>query len=166
MHSQDSILERPIVCPPQAVEPGWIDYNGHMNMAYYAVAFDRGLDHVYDLLGIGAGYTACGVGSCFTLEVHLSYLRELVRGAPLRVTCQLLDRDGKRLHFFQHLYHAGEGYLAATCEQLAMHVDMESRRSALFPDEALARIDALMAAHEALPRPDQAGHVIGIPRQR
>ena len=35
-----------IVCPEQRVEPAWIDYNGHMNMAYYNLAFDRALDHV------------------------------------------------------------------------------------------------------------------------
>jgi acyl-CoA thioester hydrolase len=165
MPTQDPSFERPIVCPPQTVEPAWIDYNGHMNMAYYSVAFDRGVDHVYDRLGIGAAYTASGAGSCFTLEVHLTYLRELTEGDPLRVTFQLVDRDAKRLHFFQHLYHAGEGHLAATSEQLAMHVDMTTRRSAPFPAAAQTAIDALMDVHLGLPRPEQAGHVIGIPRK-
>lgn len=159
-------IESPVVCPPQTVEPAWIDYNGHMNMAYYSVAFDRAVDHVYDGLGIGAAYTASGAGSCFTLEVHLTYLRELVLGDDLTITLQLLDHDAKRLHFFQHLYHAQEGYLAATSEQMAMHVDMTTRRAAPFPEDAVARIDALMAAHRALGKPDQAGHVIGIPRKR
>ena len=26
------------------VEPGWIDYNGHMNVAFYVLAFDRATD--------------------------------------------------------------------------------------------------------------------------
>ena len=29
-----------------AVEPAWIDYNGHMNMGYYLVAYDRATDGV------------------------------------------------------------------------------------------------------------------------
>ena len=155
----------PIVCPEQRVEASWIDYNGHMNMAYYHVAFDRALDHVYDGLGIGADYTASGAGSCFTLEVHVTYLSELTQGDPLRIHFQLLDRDAKRVHFFEHMYHAEQGYLAATSEQIGLHVDMTSRRAAPFPAAAMERIDALMEAHRTLPRPEQAGHVIGIRRR-
>lgn len=165
MPSPGQTFERPLTCPPQSVDAGWVDYNGHLNMAYYSVVFDRAVDHVYDRLGIGAEYTASGAGSCFTLEVHVTYLQELLGGDPLRVTLQLLDRDAKRLHFFQRLYHAEQGYLAATSEQIAMHVDMQTRRSAPFPDAAMTRIDALMAAHADLPRPEQAGHVIAIPRR-
>ena len=126
--------ETPIVCPQKIVDPAWIDYNGHMNMAYYNLIFDKCLDYVYDNIGIGAAYTQKAGGSCFTLEVHVNYLRELVLGDPVKVTFQLLDWDAKRLHYFEEMYHAEKGYLAATSEQLALHVDMESRRSAEFPD--------------------------------
>jgi acyl-CoA thioester hydrolase len=155
----------PIVCPDQRVEPAWIDYNGHMNMAFYNVAFDRALDHVYDLLGIGADYVAEGGGSCFTVEVHVNYLQELLLDDPIRVEFQLLDRDAKRLHYFEHMYHAQQGYLAATSEQLALHVDMTSRRAAPFPADAAARIDALFEVHADLPRPELAGRTIGIRRK-
>lgn len=153
-----------IECPVQTVEPAWIDYNGHMNMAYYNLVFDRALDYVYDQLGIGAEYVRAG-GSCFTAEIHVNYLQEVVLGDPLRVTFQLLDQDAKRLHFFEHMYHAGSGYLAATSEQLALHVDMTTRRSAPFPPPIQARIDALHRQHATLPRPEQAGRVIGIRRR-
>lgn len=155
----------PIICPPQTVEEAWIDYNGHMNMAFYHLLFDRALDHVYDLLGIGEHYVASSGGSCFTLEAHASYLRELVLGDPVRIDFQLLDADAKRLHFFEHMYHAQHGYLAATSEQLALHVDMASRRAAPFPDAVRQRIDALHAGHRALPRPERAGRTIGIRRK-
>ena len=49
-------LEAPHTCPDQRVEAAWIDYNGHLNMAFYHVMFDRAVDHVYDTLGIGASY--------------------------------------------------------------------------------------------------------------
>jgi acyl-CoA thioester hydrolase len=159
------VYDAPIVCPQQRVEPGWIDYNGHMNMAFYNLAFDRGLDHVYDLLDIGADYAGSGAGSCFTLEVHVSYLRELVLDDPLRVEFRLLEWDAKRLHFFEEMYHAEGGYLAATSEQLALHVDMGSRRAAPFPDAVQERLRRMMASHGPLPRPPQVGRVIGIPRR-
>ena len=165
MSSAPSADNAVIVCPEQRVEASWIDYNGHMNMAFYNVAFDRALDHVYDQLGIGADYVAEGGGSCFTVEVHVNYLQELLLDDPIRVEFQLLDRDAKRLHFFEHMYHAEQGYLAATSEQLALHVDMASRRAAPFPADAAARIDALFERHAGLPRPELAGRSIGIRRK-
>lgn len=165
MNTTSDPLGAPAVCPPQTVLEDWIDYNGHLNMAFYNVIFDRGVDHVYDHLGIGERYTRSGAGSCFTLEVHLHYLNELALGDEVEVHFHLLDYDQKRLHFFEQMYHREQGYLAATSEQLALHVDMTSRRSAPFPPQALARIEALHAAHASLSVPDQVGHRIGIRRR-
>ena len=111
-------MTAPFVCPVRSVERAWIDYNGHMNMAYYNLVFDQALDCVFDELGIGAAYVQSGGGSCFTVEIHVSYVQELRLGDPMRVTFQLLDWDEKRLHFLGEMHHAGEGYLAATSEQL------------------------------------------------
>ena len=153
-----------IECPEKSVQQAWIDYNGHMNMAFYNLVFDQCLDFVFDQLGIGAEYVKAEGGSCFTREIHVNYLAELSLGDPIRVTFQLLDWDAKRLHYFEEMYHAEEGYLAATSEQLALHVDMRSRRTAPFPAEICSRLDQLMESHRSLNLPDQVGHVIGIPR--
>ena len=155
----------PVICPEQTVIEDWIDYNGHLNMAFYNVIFDRGVDHVYDLLGIGAEYAQSGQGSCFTMEVHLHYLSELSLGDNVCVHFQLLDYDSKRLHFFEQLYHQGEGYLAATSDQIGMHVDMQTRRSAPFPESVIDRLERLKQAHSPLAVPPQVGHVIQIPRR-
>jgi len=153
----------PIVCPLKSVQAEWIDYNGHMNMAYYNLVFDQCLDFVFDELGIGADYVKSRGGSCFTREIHVNYLRELSLGDPIRVTFQLLAWDSKRLHFFEQMYHADADYLAATSEQLSLHVDMHTRRTAPFPEEICGRLAALMESHGALATPEQVGHVIGIP---
>ncbi len=152
----------PLPCPEQAVEPTWIDYNGHMNMAYYHVAFDRAVDFAYDQLGLGAQYVETAQASLFTAEVHVCYLQELSQGEHFTVSWQLLGFDSKRLHFFEHL-HCGER-LIATSEQMALHVSMETRRTAPFPEEAVARLDYVAKAHAALPRPAQQGRILGIPK--
>ena len=154
--------DAPITVPDQSLEADWIDYNGHLNMAYYSVLFDRGVDHVYDLLGIGAEYVRNEAGSCFTMEVHLNYLSELTLDDPVSVTFQLIDRDAKRLHFFQTMTNRNTGETAATSEQLALHVDMVDRRSAPFPEPILERIESLFEAHRHLPKPELLGRVIGI----
>src|SRR5262249_49075866 len=96
----------PFVSSVMRVEPGWIDYNGHLNMAYYNVLFDRAVDEAFELLGCGLDYVKSRRHSCFTAEVHVRYLRELNAEDPVRVTFQLLDYDTKRMHYFEQLFHA------------------------------------------------------------
>src|ERR1700722_6979702 len=89
----------PLRTPLQHVLPEWIDSNGHMNMAYYNVAFDRASDNALEQLGLGPAYVASGRGSIFVAENHVIYMAEVVLGDPLRIDFQLLDWDAKRLHF-------------------------------------------------------------------
>ena len=144
------------------VEPGWIDYNGHLNMAYYNVLFDRAVDEVYEVLGLGLDYLKTKQHSTFTAEVHVRYLRELNAGDPVRVTLQLLDLDAKRLHYFEQLLHAEQGWLSATSENMALHVDMTARKTAPFPSDVMARLERMKAAHAALPLPEGVGRRIAM----
>jgi acyl-CoA thioester hydrolase len=148
------------------VEPAWIDYNGHLNMAYYNVLFDRAVDEVYELLGLGLDYLKTRHHSTFTAEIHVRYLRELHAGDPVRVTFQLLGFDTKRLHYFEELHHAEEGWISATSENMALHVDMDAKKTAAFPDEIMARLARMKAAHAALPVPHGAGRRIAMPSSK
>ena len=149
----------------ETVLPEWIDYNGHMNVAYYFLAFDHATDAFYDFIGCGEHYKSAGSFSTFTLEGHITYDQEVLQGDRLRFTTQLLDFDEKRLHYFHIMYHADKGYAAATNELIAMHIDMEQRRSAPFPPEILERLAGIGERHAGLPRPEKSGRVIGIRRK-
>jgi acyl-CoA thioester hydrolase len=144
------------------VVPEWIDANGHMNVAYYVLAFDQATDTLCTQLGVDWNYVKYKIGMTFVLEAHVTYDREVVAGDPLRITTQILGHDAKRMHFFHRMYHASEGYLAATNELMMLNIDYETRRSAPWPDETLRRLDRMAAAHRVLSRPEQAGRVIGI----
>src|SRR5262252_10932048 len=152
----------PFVSSVMRVEPQWIDYNGHLNMAYYNVLFDRAVDETYDLIGVGAEYVATRRQSVFTAEVHVRYLRELHAGDPVRVTFQLIDFDAKRLHYFEQLFHAADGWVSATSENLSLHVDMTSKKTAAFPQEITNRLAEMKASHSLLPVPEAAGRSIGM----
>ena len=97
------------------VEPQWIDYNGHLNVAYYNVLFDRAVDEVYELLGLGPDYLKQHKHSTMVVEMHVRYLREVHESDPVRGDVQLLDYDAKRMHLFEQLLHAerrlGVGHL-------------------------------------------------------
>ncbi len=152
----------PFVSSVMRVEPAWIDYNGHLNMAYYNVLFDRAVDEVYELLGLGLGYVKDQKCSTFTAEVHVRYLRELLVDAPVRVTFQLLGFDTKRMHYFEQLHHAEEGWLSATSENMALNVDMVAKKTAPFPEGVMARLAQMKAAHDSLPVPEGVGRCISM----
>jgi acyl-CoA thioester hydrolase len=153
----------PFVSSVMRVEPDWIDYNGHLNMAYYNVLFDRAVDEAYELIGIGHDYLVERKHSTFTAEVHVRYLRELHAGDPVRVTFQLLDYDAKRIHYFEQLFHAEEGWVSATSENMTLHVDMQAKKVARLPDDVARRLAKMKAAHVRLPRPETAGRGIAMP---
>lgn len=156
----------PFVSSVMRVEPGWIDHNGHLNMAYYNVLFDRAVDEVYELLGLGLAYVKETGCSTFTAEVHVRYRRELLADAPVRVRFQLLDFDQKRMHYFEQLHHADEGWLSATSENMALNVDLTAKKVAVFPENVMARLAQMKAAHDKLPVPDGVGRRIGMPHGR
>jgi acyl-CoA thioester hydrolase len=153
----------PFVSSTMRVEPAWIDYNGHMNMAYYHVLFDRAVDEGFGLVGLGQEYLAEHKSSFFVAEIHTLYRRELKMHDTARATLQLIDYDEKRIHYYMELRHAEEGWVAATMESLSLHVDMETRKVSPFPDDIAANLAVMKAAHARLARPQAQGRVIGIP---
>ena len=144
------------------VRPEWIDYNGHMNMAYYAVIFDEAADEIYPQLGFGPDYQKTGF-TTYTAEFHICYLRELHLNDPVTVTLQLLDFDEKRFHLYQEIWHE-DGWRAATGESMGLHIDQSGPKVAPMPDEILTRMQNLYDMHRDLPHPDRAGRKIGIVR--
>ena len=157
------VFSAPFASSLMRVEPQWIDYNGHLNMAYYNVLFDRAVDEAYELIGIGLDYLKTHGHPTFTAEAHVRYLRELKEGDPVRVTFQLLDYDTKRIHYFEQLLHAEEGWLSATSENMTLHVDMAAKKVAPFPETIMRSLAAMKATHAHLPRPDGAGRSIAMP---
>lgn len=141
----------------------WIDYNGHMNMAYYNVLFDRCLDEIFELFGMGPAYAGERRLTAYTAEIHVCYVRELHAGDRVTGTIQLLDHDAKRMHFFQELHHE-DGWLSATSEVLTLHIDMAGPKVAPFPPDVMEKIEVLRAAHSRLPVPERAGRAIAIRR--
>jgi acyl-CoA thioester hydrolase len=155
----------PFVSSTMRVEPEWIDYNGHMNMAYYHVLFDRAVDEAFEVVGLGPDYVQDRKASYFTAEVHTVYKRELKVTDTVRVTLQLVGFDEKRLHFYEEIRHATEGWVSATCETLALHVDMRTKKVTPFPADVQANLAVMKAAHTRLPAPKDLGRIIGIPKR-
>ncbi len=159
------VFPSPIKSAPYSIESQWIDYNGHFNMAYYNVLFDKDSDVALALVGLGPAYVEKTGNSYFSLEAHISYLRELTVTDQVRIATQILDFDSKRLHYVQLMHHATEDWISCIIEILVIHVDLRLKKSSPFPADVLEKISIAHEAHKSLPVPLQVGHRIGIPRK-
>lgn len=145
------------------VLPEWIDFNGHMNVAYYVLAFDLGVDSLWVDFGITAEHVQQNHSSTFAVETHVLYKQELKLDDPYVVTAQILAFDDKRIHQFQRMYHAESGFLAATAEWLTLHVDLRKRRVAPWPTKILNGITRVANSQGDWPYPDAAGSTMRVP---
>lgn len=153
------------ISSPMALKEEWIDYNGHLNMAYYNVLFDQGCDGAFELFGMGPTYTATRKMTVYSAEAHVRYLREIHLGDEVQATFQILDYDEKRLHAFQELRHV-DGWVSATSEVLTLHIDQSGPKVSPFPKDIFANIEKMAGEQARLPYPENAGRRIEIVRKK
>lgn len=161
-HGDDTQMTSPLVpLHRETVLPEWTDYNGHMNVAYYVLAFDHATDAFLDAAGLGEAWRTETGRSVFVVEAHVTYDAEVTEGAPLLIRPRPLSVGSKTLRLFHTMTHADDGFVAATNEVMILQVDLTTRRSVPWDDAARARLEALIAADDS-PWPEQAGRAIGV----
>jgi carnitine 3-dehydrogenase len=160
--ADDDDLSVPVRLHTARVLPEWVDYNGHAHESRFLQVFGDATDALLRYIGIDSAYLTAG-GSYYTVETHLSYLREASAGEHLHVATQVLGFDDKRLHLFHELYRSADDDLLTTAEQLLLHVSTTEGRARPARPEILARIAKLAAAHAALPSPERAGRAVRSP---
>jgi len=166
MSKPASQFEAPFVVEGLKVLPEWVDFNGHFNIAFYLVAFDKAFDAIYERLGFENDQIQKKGVSTFSTEHHLTYQAEMHEGDPIRIHAWLLDHDDKRFRVFYEMYHATENYLAATDERIDIYVDMKSRRVIPLPASIQDHLRRLKAAQAKLGMPFEAGRGIDFANRR
>ena len=151
--------------PPhrETVRPEWVDYNGHMNVAYYVLVFDHATDAALDGLGVGEAYREASGCSVFVGDMHVAYRREVAAGAGLTVTTRPLACDDRRLILFHEMTCARLDGIVAANEVLCVHVDLATRRPLPWPPDAGAALAAAVAADRSCPPPRFAGRAVSLP---
>jgi acyl-CoA thioester hydrolase len=143
----------------------WVDYNGHMNDAAYAIPFSRAIDSMMAMVGLDEAGRDATNHTIFTLAMQMRYHHEVKEGDPLKVSGQILEMDQKRIRLYQWLRHGREGTLLATCEQLLASVDQSGPKISTFPEAVLKQLQTIATDHAALPIPDDAGQGIALKRR-
>ncbi len=142
------------------VQPGWIDYNGHMTEGFYGVAFGDASDEVLLHVGFDEQYRQEAGGAFYTVETHVQFLQELDEGDHLVADTQVLGVDEKRVHLFHMLRREGDDEVAATQETLMLHVDTEAGAVTPMRADLQSRLAELARHHASLPEPSGVGRAV------
>ena len=157
------LRNNPVESPIEDVLGEWIDYNGHMNVAYYTLAFDRAIDFfLEETLGIGPTYVKHSNQGPYSLQANYHYLQELKKGDSLRSKILIIDADKKKIHMVLEMINASNGEKVATCETLLMNVDLTLRKSAEYPDWAQDKIQEYKKTCDGFAFPREAGKIITL----
>ncbi len=146
----------------ETVAGEWVDYNGHMNLAFYVLIFDRGTDGFLETIGMTDKHREATDSSVFVAEAHVNYHAEVMAAETVSVKSRVLDFDQKRLHLY-HEMHAPGG-IAASNELMILHVDLKTRRVCPFPAIVFERLSEIAKRDMAVPPPDDSGRRIAIRR--
>ena len=143
------------------IRPEWIDFNGHLNMAYYGVLFDQGCNHGFRALGFGADYRDRHGFTTMTADFRIRYLRELHLGDVVRCSFRVVKVGTRAFHYCQELIHR-DGWVSATAETVNLHVDIKARRVAPYTEARKLALEAMAAEHAKWPLPDWVGLPLGV----
>ena len=122
----------------QTVLAEWIDYNGHMNVAYYTLAFDKALDFFFeDVLCIGPSFVKKNNEGPFALKASYNYFSELLENESFFVDISIYDFDSKRVHIFGEMRKDKSLKLSAVFETVLMNMDLSARKVKQYPDRVL-----------------------------
>jgi acyl-CoA thioester hydrolase len=133
------------------VLPEWVDYNGHMHDASYAIALSDANEELFRALDLSEDYRAASGAAFYTVETHLRFLAECIEGQRLTAHTLLVSAEPKRIHLYTELF--ADEVLVATGESVYVHVDSTEGRSKPLPPNRQAKVDELHAAQAGLPRP-------------
>jgi acyl-CoA thioester hydrolase len=145
----------------------WVDYNGHMNDAAYAIVFSRAGDALMDRIGLDAAARKRTGQSLFTLQTMLHYFKEAKEGDAFAVSCHLLEHDDKRMRLWLDMT-ARSGERLAASEQLLISVALSEGNARAVPwrFETKAALEALAKAQGGLPHPPEAGVGVALKRNK
>lgn len=146
--------------PAYAVQPvpvAFEDANGHLNVRHYTGIASEGLDESLVPQGIPRNWPARG-HACFTAEHHLTYLAELRTGDRMSARVRLLGRAERAAHALVYLLDESHQRLSFVMEEIFLHIDMKTRRTAPWPENVAAALDQRIAEDARLPwEPDVSG---------
>jgi len=125
----------------QIIKKEWIDYNNHMNMAYYVLVFDEVWEIILKKFKMGEDSAKSTQMSTMVVETHTTYNSEVKLGDEVEINLTFFDHDKKRLHFKMEMIEKSSRKLSATLEMLSLYIDLNKRKVAEFEQDKIKLMD-------------------------
>lgn len=159
----DGPYDTPIILPEKKVIKDWIDYNGHMNVAFYTLAFDKSLDvFLEDILGIGETHALQNKQGPFALQAHYHYLNEISLDEKFNIRLLVVDCDEKRMHLCLDMFSKKKNKVIAVAEKVLINVNLNIRKIEHYPSWAYKRLIKLKDTHKNAQFPNVLGKQISL----
>ena len=159
----NSITLVPFKSKNRKVKKEWIDYNGHMNVAYYSLAFDEAIDEFLENeVGVGPSFIKKHQKGSYALQTQYRYLAELILDDGFSITIFVADFTLKRMHLILKMLDPKSQIIFATCETIMVNVDLEKRKACEYPEFVQIKLKQLYHASENLRLSTTIGHPIGL----
>lgn len=133
------------------IDEEYLDFNRHMNVAWYLHLFNRATGGLSKWLEFDWAQLKSEGFSSFSLEGHVRYLSELLEGQRVTIRTRLLSRSMKRIHYLHFMVNDDGQALAATYEEVQAFIDLNARRMTEYPASISCRLDEVISVHQALP---------------
>ncbi len=145
------------------VRKEWVDYNGHLNDAYYMVIFSQATDAFIDYIGMDDAARRATKTSIYTLEGHINYLLEVKEGQEVEIRTRLIRHDAKRMQLYHEMFRHDVADPVAAAEFMLLHVETTGgAKSAPFRSDIAAKLQAIQVAQDAMPPSTFSGRTIGL----
>ena len=132
----------------QIIKKEWIDYNNHMNMAYYVLVFDEVWEIILKKFKMGEDSAKSTQMSTMVVETHTTYNSEVKLGDEVEINLTFFDHDKKRLHFKMEMIEKSSRKLSATLEMLSLYIDLNQRKVGEFELEKIKIMDQFIIDHK------------------
>ena len=133
----------------QTIKKEWIDYNNHMNMAYYVLIFDNVWEIMLKKFNMGESSAKLTNMSTMVVETHTTYNNEVKLGDEVEINLVFFDHDKKRLHFKMEMIEKSSKKLSATLEMLSLYIDLKKRKVSEFEKEKIEIMDQFIKSNKS-----------------
>ena len=127
----------------------WTDYNGHMNLAFYILVFDKGAEKILSKFKMGEQSAKTTKKSTMAVESHTTYNNEVKENEEVDVYLSYFNHDKKRLHYKLEMFEKNKNILSATTEVLSLYIDLNIRKVAEFENEKVMIMDQFIEENKS-----------------
>ena len=125
----------------QKIIKEWVDYNNHLNMAYYVLIFDQALEVILEKFKMGANSAKKNQRSTMVVETNTKYISEVKENDEVDIMLTFFDHDKKRLHLKLEIIEKKTRKISASIEWLSLYVNLETRKVTEFENEKIGIMD-------------------------